>query len=265
MHSDLTVTGKVLVTILLIVPILLIFVFINYKFYSLTPTNLIYDGCHKVWGHRGYHKDYPQNSIESFSEAFNRGAHGVELDIFFDVDLQDFIVSRDYPYNLKNNELLTLEKVFSSIGNKGYFWIDFKQLGSVPKIDIVIDKLENLLMKYNLFEKVIIESPKGVRLRRFAQRGMHTSYWLQPSSNKLLFWIKEFGYRAVIAFSNFSAISMDSSAYTTYIKRNYSHLPIHLFTVNDKQDLVKLVEDCSVKIVLSDEDYYSLKQGSCSN
>ena len=241
----------------------LVFLFINYKFFSHSVANSFYNGNHKVWAHRGYYKKFPENSIESFSEAFNRGARGVELDIFFDEGLQDFIVSHHIPYKLHENKLLTLEKVFSSVGNRGYFWVDFKRLDSVHNIDIVVDKMEKLLRKFDLFEKVIIESPEGFLLRKFSQKGMHTSYWIQLPSIRVLLWIKDFGYRAMIAFSNFSAVSMDYRDYANYIKRNYSHLPIHLFTVNNKEEVVDLINNCEVKVVLSDEDYYYLKQESC--
>ncbi len=263
--SGLNLTGKIIVVNLVSLPILFIFVFvvISYKFFSHSVANSFYDANHKVWAHRGYHKKFPENSIESFSEAFNRGAHGVELDIFFDEGLQDFIVSHDIPYKLHKNKPLTLEKVFSSVGNKGYFWVDFKQLDSVHNIDVAVDKMEKLLRKFDLFEKVIIESPKGFLLRKFSRKGMHTSYWIQFPSIRVLIWIKDFGYRAMIVFSNFSAVSMDYRDYSNYIKRNYSHLPIHLFTLNNKEEVVELIRNCEVKVVLSDEDYYSLTQESC--
>ena len=261
----LNLTGKIIVVNLVSLPILFafVFVFINYKFFSHSVANSFYNGNHKVWAHRGYYKKFPENSIESFSEAFNRGAHGVELDIFFDEGLQDFIVSHDVPYKLHKNKLLTLEKVFSSVGNRGYFWVDFKRLASVHNIKIVVDKMEKLLRKFDLFEKVIIESPEGFLLRKFSQKGIHTSYWVQLPSIRVLIWIKDFGYRAMIAFSNFSALSMDYRDYANQLKRNYSHLPIHLFTVNNKEEMVELINNCEVKVVLSDEDYYSLKQESC--
>lgn len=258
-------TGKIIVVNLVSLPILFafVFLFINYKFFSHSVANSFYNGNHKVWAHRGYYKKFPENSIESFSEAFHRGAQGVELDIFFDEGLQDFIVSHHIPYKLHENKLLTLEKVFSSVGNRGYFWVDFKRLDSVHNIDIVVDKMEKLLRKFDLLEKVIIESPKGFLLRKFSQKGMHTSYWIQLPSIEGLILIKDFGYRAMIVFSNFSAISMDYRDYSDYIRKSYSHLPIHLFTVNNKEEAAELIKNCGVKVVLSDEDYYYLTQESC--
>ncbi len=253
---------KFLIVILSIVTTLLVVGIVNYKFYTYSVTNPFYNGCYKVWGHRGYFKDYPENSIESFSEAFDRGAHGVELDIFFDNNLQDFIVSHDYPYNLVNGKLLTLENVFSAVGKRGYFWVEFKQLDAVPDVDLVVDKMERLIKKFNLMDKVIIESPKGILLRKFSKKSIHTSYWLDKPTYRFMFWIKDFQYRSLIGFSNFSAISM-SHRYYNHTKKKYSHLPIHLYTVNDKDALSKLIDDNAVKVILSDEAYYSLKNAAC--
>jgi len=253
---------KFLIVILSIVTTLLVVGIVNYKFYNYSVTNPFYNGCYKVWGHRGYFKDYTENSIESFSEAFDRGAHGVELDIFFDKNLQDFIVSHDYPYNLVNGKLLTLENVFSAVGNRGYFWVDFKQLDAVPDVDFVVDKMERLIKKFNLYDKVIIESHKGILLRKFSRKSIHTSYLITKPTYRFMFWIKDFQYRSLIGFSNFSAISM-SKSYYKYAKKNYSHLPIHLFTVNDKNKLSKLIDYNAVKVILSDETYYSLKNPAC--
>jgi len=242
---------------------------VNYKFNNYSVTNPFYNGCYKVWGHRGYFKDYPENSIESFSEAFDRGAHGVELDIFFDNNLQDFIVSHYYPYNLVNGKLLTLENVFSAVGNRGYFWVDFKQLDAVPDVDFVVDKMERLIKKFNLLDKVIIESTKGILLRKFSQKSIHTSYWIVfPPKGKLspfrfILRIKDFLYRSLIGFSNFSAISMFHNHYNNYTKKTYSHLPIHLFIVNDKDKLSKYIDYNAVKVILSDKAFYSLKNAAC--
>lgn len=255
---------KLRLLIISIVLISFIVMFINYKFFNHTVDRIFYDGNYKVWAHRGYHKNSQTNSIESFSAAFDRGAYGIELDIFYDKDLKDFIVSHDYPYETHDHKLLTLEHVFSSLGSRGYFWVDFKQLESAQYIDSVVNKMSNLLRRFNLTDRVIIESPHGLALRKFSQKGLHTSYWINPSNNRLKLMIQDYGYRALIAFSNFSAISMDYRDYKKYMKTNYSHLPIHLFTINDKAELKRLVNDCAVKVALSDEDYYSLIQESCS-
>ncbi len=35
----------------------------------------------KVLGHRGYRAEYPENTLLSFSKAFEKGAHGIECDV----------------------------------------------------------------------------------------------------------------------------------------------------------------------------------------
>ena len=53
--------------------------------------------CKKVWGHRGFAAAGGENSLRSVQTAFNRGAKGVEIDILFDRELNDFVVSHDRP------------------------------------------------------------------------------------------------------------------------------------------------------------------------
>ena len=259
---------KFLIIILPTVTTLLVVGIVNYQFYNYSVTNPFYNGCYSVWAHSGYHKVDPYNSIENFSEAFDRGAKGVEIDIIFDNNLQDFIVSHDYPYSLVKGKLLTLENVFSAVGDRGYLWVDFKQLDTVSDVDLVVDKMERLLKKFNLMDKVIIESRKGILLRKFSQKSIHTSYWIAFSPNGELFpfrfklRIKDFLSRSLIGISNFSAISMSHKYYKSK-KKIYSHLPIHLYTVNDKDELSKLIDDNAVKVILSDKSYYSFKNAAC--
>ena len=100
----------------------------------------VYDDCHKIWAARGLVVEGPditpngtQNSIESIALAFSKGARGVEVDHYYDVELNQFIVSHDRPYNLKNGSLLTLEALFNATSGNNFFWLDFKKLRELDK------------------------------------------------------------------------------------------------------------------------------------
>jgi len=81
---------------------------IDYSFENkVTNSNFDFDQTRKIWGHRAFWKNAEQNSITAYKAAFDLGAPGTELDVFFDVKLQDFIVSHDFPYNLKDGRMLT--------------------------------------------------------------------------------------------------------------------------------------------------------------
>ena len=92
-----------------------------------------YNSCHKVWSARGIYGDgIEQNSLESLDKAFNSGALGVEIDLHYDVEMKQFIISHDHPYIdkngklvyvQKNGKLLTLKEVFKKFGQKYYFLV----------------------------------------------------------------------------------------------------------------------------------------------
>jgi len=253
-----------LIMFLILIPIILLLIvvaIIDYKFNQLKP-KMLYSDCLKVWAHRGYSKESPENSLESYKKAFELGAKGVEMDIFFDLDLQDFIVSHDYPYKLENGKFLRLEDVFTNIGGLGYFWLDFKNLNSMSanNASIAVTKMYNLLQQNNLLKKVIIESTDPVNLSRFSKAGLYTSYWIYPDSNRSLFhfWVTIYKYKLNYLLGEFSALSMDKDYYNTKIEKIFSHIPIHLFTVNDNKLLMTLTRKQNVKIILSDENFYSI-------
>jgi len=86
----------------------------------------VYDDPHKVWSNRGLVletneilRDGKHNSIESVTLAFDRGAKGVEVDVFYDSELALFIASHDRPYHLQNGKLLSLRELLGARGARG--------------------------------------------------------------------------------------------------------------------------------------------------
>lgn len=214
-----------------------------------------------MWAHRGFFKDgLQQNSIESFVKAFDLGVLGVELDIFYDLKTDEYIVSHDYPYNLKNGHILKLEEVFTKVSKRGYFWLDFKNLAILSKHDTqkATVRLRNLLRKYNLAEKSIVESTNPINLSICSKSGLYTSFWITPyiineQDYFFAFWYNIYRYKLIFLYGNFSAISMDHFLFSKQIEKIFSDIPIHLFTVNDKRRLTELIAKDNVKVVLSDE------------
>lgn len=241
--------------------------YLEYQFRVWTPKS-VYSNCRKVWGHRGYFKGgLVQNSIESISKAFDLGAAGVEIDVFYDEQTSRFVVSHDFPYNLKNGQLLTLKEVFEKTGNRGYFWLDFKNLGSLPPnvAETAAANLQHLLSELDLVDKAFVESKHLDNLTLVAQEGLYTSFWF-PGHNirtdhYFSFLISLCRVKSMLRCGEISAISMDYRQYAevlhgTETRDLFPQMPIYLFTVNDRQTLSHLIEMENVKIVLSDEDYY---------
>ena len=143
-----------------------------------------YDDCHKVWTARGLYGDgVDQNSIESIAEAFAEGAMGVEVDIHYDVDLQDYIVSHDYPYNKKNGKILPLSDLFDATGDGHYFWLDFKKLRRLSHEQALqaVDRLKAISQRNNLHQRIYVEGENPTNLALFRKAGFHTIFDTHPA------------------------------------------------------------------------------------
>jgi glycerophosphoryl diester phosphodiesterase len=238
----------------------------DYQFRAISP-DVIYSGCFKVWAHRGFFRDgLEENSIDSFKKAFDLGAVGTELDIFYDLDLDGYIVSHDYPYNLKNGRTLKLKDVLEKVGKRGYFWLDFKNLEVLSKKDAQKATLRmlDLLEKYNLTDKAIIESTNPINLSILSKSGLYTSYWVMPETtreeNFFKFWRDIYKMKFFFIYGNFSALSMNHYRFSENIERIFANIPVHLFTVNDKKRVKELVRKKNVKVILTDEKQFYLEK-----
>ena len=238
------------------------FIAVNLVF-AYTRSPLFYSGEYKIWAHRGYWKQDIPNSIESYTKAFSLGARGIELDIHYDIGREAYIVSHDYPYTPVNGRVLTLEAVLSRVGPLGRFWLDFKNLETLSKENarVAISRLYSLLATYRVTGKVIIESKNPVNLAVASRAGLYTSYWIEPEEEGFFqFWLYIYLCKIFYIYGNFSAISMDYNYYSHKIEEIFAHAPIHLFTVNDVTLLNRLIDKPEVKIILSDENRYLMKQ-----
>ncbi len=149
-----------------------------------------YDDCHKVWTARGLYGDgIEQNSIESISAAFAQGAKGVEVDIRYDIGLNDFIVSHDYPYNKKNGRILPLSELFDAIGDDHFFWLDYKGLRrlSESQTDQAIQRLFAISTKNDLAQRIYVEGEAPLNIYRYRKAGFHTIFDTHPLSDNNFF------------------------------------------------------------------------------
>lgn len=251
----------------LLVGIGVAYVVVNLLFARLTITPF-YDGCQKVWAHRGFAKIKAGNSIPAFEQAFALGAKGVELDIHYDAQQDRFVISHNYPYDLKDGKLLFLDEVFVAVGQQGYFWIDFKNLQHMSRSEAesVAPKLIALLTKYNLQHKIIVESKSAGNLTAFSQRGIATSYWLggvNRQTGTVARLGKIFSYKLRFLRGHFSAISIDAENFTPEMQSAFSNVPVHLFTLDDPNEILRYQAIKNIRIILSNENFYQLN--SCTS
>ena len=246
-------------TALLIVLSLVLYVNISFSRLRVTP---FYDDCSKVWGHAGYSKEYEVNSLPGYKQAFDLGAGGVELDVHYDLDLDRFIVSHDFPYDKRDGRLLKLEEVMTELAGRGYFWLDFKNLKRMKTREAkrAARRLSDLIQRFNLNNRVIVESKNALNLAVISRAGIPASYWINVNRKKEGFETKlrVFGFKAMFLYGRFSAFSLDHRNYTPYLQKTFKNLPVHLFTINNKEKILEYLYRENVKVILSDENFFGL-------
>jgi glycerophosphoryl diester phosphodiesterase len=244
---------------LLIVLSLVLYVNISFSRLKVNP---FYNDCRKVWGHAGYSREYGVNSLPGYKQAFDLGAKGVELDVHYDPDLDRFIVSHDFPYKRIDGKLLRLEDVLNELGNRGYFWLDFKNLKHIGKKEAAkaARRLSDLIERYHVKDRVIVESKDAINLTVLSRAGIPTSYWVNVNRNKEGFStrLRVFGFKAMFLYGRFSAVSMDHRNYTPYLQETFKNLPVHLFTINREEEILEHLYWENVKVILSDENFFAL-------
>ncbi len=231
-----------------------------YVDYKLAQKNYSdsYNDCHKVWTARGLYGDgIDQNSIESISAAFEQGAKGVEVDIRYDIDMKDFIVSHDYPYNLKNGKLLTLGELFDAIGDDHYFWLDYKKLRYLndEQTQQAIDRLFEISQKNNLKDRIYVENEAPVNLYKYRKAGLHTIFDTSPvpESMSVLSAFMINIYKMFYYFGDHSVMAMNygdlnDPIYGEKTRRRLKNVPVFLYHLPVDEALIdELLKEENVK------------------
>ena len=233
------------------------------------PHPVFYTDCHKVWGHRG-HPEPPEiieNTIPSFQRAFDLGAPGVEMDVRYDAERHEYYIGRyDRGPDVPPDQRLTLEQIFTAVGDRGYFWLDTKTIHYMTPEEAqqAAQDMAQLLDRFGLRQRAIIESDTPENLVYFARAGLHTSYWIFnidetafPKTPWGLWWtlvrIKQNYIRG-----GFSAISLDVRFYTPLVRWMLKGARIHLFTIDDPEALRYWASHDEVRVILTDTARYDI-------
>lgn len=214
----------------------------------------------KTWAHAGYYEktDYSPNSIESISNAFKNGAVGSEIDVFYDVESGDYIVSHNFPYLKPNGEILVLDSIFSKFGNSNYYWLDYKNLKELNEDETLLSiKRLNEILETNEIDKnrILIESTDLNNLKYFTARTFYTSWWINPSESNSTSFIRNYRYKWYYLTGKFSSLSMSYNYYAR-IEKTVHSIPINLWTINDKNTYKKIINADEVKIILTDRNWF---------
>jgi hypothetical protein len=203
----------------------------------------------KVWKHRG---GSPDNSILGVKKAIStEGFEGVEIDLFFDLENNVFLVTHDKP--IKGGEYITLEQFLLELKvNKVSFWLDLKNLSN-QNADNIIKKIKLLEYKYPSFKNFIIESQEYFPLRKLSYKGIDSVYWINPHTKSRLRFFRNLINKWRIISSDFVGVSAYYSHFESSILKDslLRKIPVYLFTINEKNTLEKLLLRENVKVILS--------------
>lgn len=92
--------------------------------------------------HRGDTNNFPENTIEAFSSAFEKGADGIELDVQFHQG--NLIVVHDYLFD-QTKKYPLLSKILELFSKKGRIEMEIKSmdLDFLPSLKLLLSKYEN--------------------------------------------------------------------------------------------------------------------------
>lgn len=234
---------------LFIAILLCYFLVASYVNYQLTKKDFsnAYDDVRKVWTARGIYGDgIDENSIQSIGHAFSEGAMGVEVDVFYDVELKDYIVSHNYPYELKNGKILPLSELFDALGEGHYFWLDFKKLRRLRGQQVVdaVNRLKEISAQNNIHERVYVEGENPTNLAAFRRAGFHTIFDTHPEPDNSLFTPFMISlYKIFYYFGNHSVMGMEygernNPVFGKNTRKRLGNLPVFLYHVPVDEDLV---------------------------
>ena len=238
-----------------------------------------YQDCFKVWATRGLvangsdetnnvqnleNRDRSGvNSISSIQAAFDAGARGTEVDLFFDVKMDRYIISHNYPYFLKDGELLTLEKLLKETGGKNYYWLDFKKLRHLSKDEAkqAVSRLEFIIKDNNLKPWIYIEGADPVNLSLYAKAGFNTLFDVHPmpESEPLTRFVANV-YKAAYYFGGFTVMGMKygeeaDPVYGKTIRKTLGNIPVFIYHAPDNNALLKeLSKEPQVRVILNRDD-----------
>ena len=245
--------------IVLIVSIFTLSFYVNYRL-SIRSHSEAYDDSRKVWTARGiYGEGVEENSIESIRHAFDEGAMGVEVDVFYDVEMNDFIVSHNRPYLLVKGKLLTLKELFDALGEGHYFWLDFKKLRFLTHLQALqaVHRLKIISAKNGVHQRVYVEGETPINLALFRKAGFHTIFDTHPTAdNNFLTPFVIAVYKIFYYFGDHTVMGMeygsvDKPVYGKNTQKRLGRLPVFLYHVPVDENLLDdLVEIQAVRALI---------------
>lgn len=236
----------------------------------------VYDDCHKVWATRGLVLDAAANDstagndAASVTRAFRHGARGVEIDIFYDPAMKRYVVSHNFPYDRKNGELLSLEKLLRSAGGDHFYWLDFKHLRHLDD-EAVGDAVDRLVAIADTLEmdrsRIYVEGATPFHLAYFRDAGFRTIFDIQPlSDGHFMTPLVVNLYKAIFHFGRFDVLGMNYSyrgepIYGPVTRQLLGDIPVFIYHIPDDVQLLQELSALPQVRVLLDHDHGADRYG----
>ena len=215
--------------------------------------------CLEGWAHRGYVKaeeGYVENTLASYEKAIELGAAGIELDVIYDVTLNEFVVSHDEPYHVgKDGKWLLLKDAFARLPHVN-IWLDAKNLSGLwPwQAEKATARLRELITDAGRKDQVLIESRNPWYLGDLAEVGFRTTLMISPNpkASGISMWTVILASKFSYSLSGFSGISMSYHRYHVEVSDSFSEAPVYLSTINSPPQVEKFKRLPQVKVFLTD-------------
>ncbi|MBM4310378.1 MAG: hypothetical protein FJ119_05465 [Deltaproteobacteria bacterium] len=230
----------------------------------------VYNEHHKVWATRGLVTDGSdgapvrvRNSIDSIAYAFERSARGTELDVHYDMEMDDFVVSHPRRYEKPNGTLLTLGALFDAVGGDGYFWLDWKDLRHLNRsqLQAALARLKQITDRPGFMNRVYVEGEAPFSLVAVRQAGFQTIYDCRPllDSNMLAPVVVDV-FKAVYYFGGFTAMGLNSGTreepiYGPGTRIQLRNIPLFVYHVPDDPEFLEdLASSRNVRVIIIRQD-----------
>jgi glycerophosphoryl diester phosphodiesterase len=218
-----------------------------------------------IFAHRGASAYAPENTIAAFDLAFEQGADGIELDTHLSADgqvvvfhdrtvdritgvegrirdltlaaLKDLDAGSFFDSKYQGEKIPTLAEVFEAVGNK--IFINIELVGG-SLLENLPDKVAELVKRHNMYGKVLFSSFNPLMLFRIKR--------LLPDEPAGLLAFPKWG--GALIRSHLSRLVPHQTlhpehgdvtpALVEWVHR--SRRRVHVYTVNDAQTLLKMIE-----------------------
>ncbi|RYY70812.1 MAG: hypothetical protein EOO13_05325 [Chitinophagaceae bacterium] len=197
----------------------------------------------------------------ALAKLVDSSTYGIELDVYFDTTRNSFFVYHDTAVI----NTVTIDDIFSSLQARQVappVWLDFKNLSPYNK-EKSLQFLLSFRNRYQLADKIIVESPHPELLQSFCNSDFYTSYYVpffnpyQESDEMQASRID-----SISALLKKNPVSALSGYYfqTPFLKKFFPALPVLTWTEDDQISLVsrlfhhQLEKDSSIKVLLYNID-----------